>query len=302
MKKVIRKIKQLFNTSYYIERSISQMHFRQREDYLVDKILNCKENGISKEQLCESEVIVSLTTYGKRIFEVSSTIESIMQGSIKPNRIILWLSEDLRNFELPKSIINQINRGLEIDYCDDIRSYKKLVPSLKKYPNSIIITVDDDLLYNYDLVEKLINTHKTYPNDIIANRMHKMILNKNNRPVSYMKWDWCVNQSEPSSLYFFTGGGGTLYPPNSLDNEVVKEHIFMDICKYADDIWFNAMALKAGTKVRKCYTHNNKGEDYLINENVQDIGLCKINTGIQCENDIQLKKVFDYYNLWEKLI
>lgn len=301
MKHIIRKVKRLLNTPYYIERSTTTMLYSQYQNFLIEKMLKDNNPGVTSSMICEYEVIVSLTTYGKRLYDVAITIESIMQGSMKPNRIILWLDEGMTDIPIPIALQNQQKRGLEIQYCKDIRSYKKLIPTLQQNPDSIIITIDDDLLYYYDLVEKLVNTHLSSPNDIIANRMHQMVLGKDNKPISYMKWKWCVNPTDSSPLNFFTGGAGTLYPPHSLDKEVFNESVFMEICKFADDAWFNAMALKAGTKVLKCYTHNNKGEDYLANESVQDIGLLKINTGKNCANDIQFKNVFDYYDLWKFL-
>lgn len=301
MRKLIQKIKRFFNIGYYSNVLKEQLIYERRNDWMINQALNYNESGVTNETLCENEVIVSLTTYGKRLYEVASTIESIMQGSVKPNRIILWLGEDMRNVILPITLQKQQKRGLEIAYCKDIRSYTKLIPTLKKYPEATIITIDDDLIYTYDLVEKLVNMHKNYPKHIIANRIHRIILGKNGRPIQYMKWNWSTDPTDCSPLNFFTGVGGVLYPPHSLDEEVFNERVFTNICKYADDIWFYAMALKKGTQVLKCYTHNEKGDDYIINPNVQDIGLLNINTGSTGLNDKQLKAVFERYNLWNKL-
>lgn len=299
IKEFYHKCKKKVDLHFHTERAIRSLKFTMQYNTMIEKALHCTENGISNEVLCDHEVIVSLTTHGKRLYDVAATIESIMQGSMKPNRIILWLGEDMNNVILPITLQNQQKRGLEVAYCKDIRSYTKLIPTLRTHPEAIIITIDDDLIYFYDLVEKLVNMHLEFPKHIIANRIHRIVLDNNNRPLSYMKWNWCATPTDASNLNFFTGVGGVLYPPQSLHPEVLNEKVFLNICKYADDIWFFAMAMKAGTKILKCYTHNGKGEDYLINEDVQDIGLLNINTGKNCANDIQLKNVFDSYNLWE---
>ncbi len=112
------------------------------------------------------------------------------------------------------------------------------------------------------------------------------------------------NPEEDSFLNFSTGVGDILYPPHTLHEEVFKEDMFLDVCRYADDIWFYAMAFKNGTHTRKGFTYNNSGDDYTMNWNVQDMGLCQINwqkRGKQSLNDIQLKTVVDKYNLYEKL-
>lgn len=304
MKELIKDIKCAIHSGYNAERilrEIQQLKYCIRYDWLIEKALNSREQGTSSEKLCEEEVIVSLTSYGKRLYDVAVTIESIMQGSMKPNKIILWLGEEMKSSILPLTLRNQQKRGLEISFCKDIHSYTKLIPTLRKYPNDTIITIDDDAIYHYDLIEKLVNRHKDCPQHIIANRIHRVVLDCDNRPVSYLKWEWYANPSDDSSLNFFTGVGGVLYPPHSLDEEVLNESVFVDICKYADDVWFNAMALKKGTKTMKCYTHDSKGEDYMCNMDVQDTGLNLINNGAGCANDRQLKAVFDKYKLWDKL-
>jgi len=135
-----------------------------RSEYLTNCAVNSKEMGIQTEKICDFEVIVSLTTYNARFYEVYLAIESIMQQTLKPNKIILWLAEDLKINEIPIVLKNQMKRGLEIRYCKDLLSYKKLIPSLKIFPNSIIITIDDDHMYLYDLIENFINEHKKIKN------------------------------------------------------------------------------------------------------------------------------------------
>ena len=148
---IIKRLKEKYLNSVesIVRKCNSQLFFNQVSEELTEKALFSKELGINREKVCEHEVIVSLTTYGKRLYDVYLPIESIMQGSLKPNRIILWISEDLKGKELPITLQRQQKRGLDIRYCKDIRSYTKLVPALKCFPNACIITIDDDLIYNY---------------------------------------------------------------------------------------------------------------------------------------------------------
>lgn len=301
---MIQKIKRVERIIKRHLHEVERLEFAIRRNEMINYALNSKDLGVTSEPLCDVEVVVSLTTFGNRLHEVSLAIESIMQGSMKPNRIVLWLEEEMRGVPMPIAIRRQQERGLEVAYCKDFRSYKKLVPTLCKYPQAGVITIDDDCVYDYDLVEKLVNAHIRYPQEIIANRMHRIVMGKCGKPVSYMEWEWYANPDieEASHLLFLTGGGGTFYPPNSLHPEVRNDAVFMDICKSADDVWFNAMALMAGTKKRKCYTHNSKGEDYVSNEDAQFLALSKINAAQnRCENDVQIKAVFDHYQLWDKL-
>lgn len=267
---------------------------------LIDKqVLYQKEKGITDYMYMPHKIIVSLTTHGNRLYQVHRTIESIMEQTIKANKIILWIDNKYQN-ELPEALVILQNRGLEIKFRKDIRSYTKLIYALKEYPNDAIITIDDDLIYNFDILEKLIKSYIKNPQYIYANRIHRITFDNKNNILPYKQWQTCINDYIVSPLNFFTGVGGVLYPPNSLDNEVTNENIFLDICKYADDVWFNAMAIKKGTLSQKVFTHNEKGNDYILNLELESKGLNSINVQHNL-NDIQIENVYSKYNLKEKL-
>jgi len=269
-----------------------------RYEYLNNCSLNSNVSGVSNIKYCDSEVIVSLTTYGNRLYEVYLAIESIMQQSLKSNRIVLWLSDELKDCTLPIVLQKQQRRGLDIRYCKDIRAYTKLIYSLKEFPNEIIITIDDDHLYYFDLIEVLVNSYKTNSNFIYSQDILNMKLMSHDKLEKYSKWKK-VNNNTPSHFNFPRGVGGVLYPPNCFNNEVFNENVFLDICKYADDIWFKAMALFNGTMAQRIFTHNKNDIDCLTNKASEHSTLNHINKNM---NDIQLKSVFDKYKLYEKLI
>lgn len=293
-------LKEKFASRGYVNSKTNQVIFSQNVLYLRDKTLNSRESGICSDRYFEYDVVVSLTTFGRRLNEVYLAIESVMQGSMKPNRIILWIDEKIER--IPVTLQQQMKRGLEIKRCKDILSYKKLIPSLKECPNDAVITIDDDAIYDFDMLERLIFEHKKDPLPILANRVHRIVLDENNRPVSYLKWNLCSNQLGKSNLNFLTGVGGVLYPPHCFSNEVFNENIFLDICKFADDVWFFSMALLNGVSIKKVETSNENGSNFLTNVGVQDMGLLKENVNPNsCRNDIQIKSVFDKYDIYKYL-
>lgn len=300
-KNVVSKIRQRLGMISDSNRLIHQVRYNQKRYMLEQNILHGREPGITDEKYCGHGIIVSLTTYSKRIYDVHLTVESIMEQTMKANRIVLWLDYSFEKQPLPAALQRLQKRGLEIAYCKDIRSYTKLVPSLKKFPDDAIITVDDDLIYEFDVLEKLINAYRDDPSYIYCNRFHLMRPDGRGKLLPYMQWEWNSAGTEADIWNFPTGVGGVLYPPHSLDEEVFNESVFLDICKYADDVWFKAMAMKKGTLSRKVYTHNPKGDDFLLNESVQDIGLRRINTQGDFLNDRQIDAVFTKYGLYRLL-
>lgn len=280
---------------------VKTLPFELKAIYLKQNILQTKDAGITNEKYLDRDVVISLTTYGKRIYTVALAIESLMEQTLKANKIVLWLDYSFKNKMLPMSLRMLQDRGLTVKYCEDIKSYKKLIPALKAYPDSIIITTDDDLLYEYDFIEKLVAGYKANPKIIHCNRIHKMTLSANKELLPYDEWQFeCTEIDKPDILNFATGCGGILYPPNVFSENVFDENTFMSICPSADDVWFKAMTMLTGTLVSKVYTHNKSGQDYIIIPEGQDMALSLENNGNK-KNDTQIRAVFDKYNLYKKL-
>ena len=287
-----------------LSRELKNSVITRRIDWLKEKVMSCTERGVTEKLYNGEEVIVSLTSFGKRINEVYLAIESIMQGTLKPNRIVLWLSEDeFRGQLLPQALQLQQMRGLEIDYCEDIRSYKKILPTLKKYPEACIVTIDDDVMYEFDLLENLLRAHYHAPDDICACRMHRIALDEHNKPKSYLKWDLLINPDCKSNLHFLTSGGGTLFPPHCFIDEFKNQTAFMSLCPFADDIWINAMILLSGKQISKAFTHSKLGCDYLEIRLDQDDALSKDNMNhVTCRNDDQFKAVCEAYDFYQYFV
>lgn len=273
-----------------------ELKYYMRRIQLEDKMLNTAESGISNERYAPTNIIVSLTTHGRRLNDVCFTIESIMQQTFKPNKIILAIDSSLVA-NLPMTLARQIDRGLTILPTKDMRSYTKLIPALKEYPDDAIITIDDDLIYDFDIVERLVKSYRRNPKNIYACRVHSMEFDNKGRLLPYHKWGF----TKPSipKRHFLTGVGGVLYPPNSLGTEVFNEKVFKEICPTADDVWFTAMAKMNFIPIEKVETRNPNGDDNVSNYSVQDMGLCNINTGKNGKNDEQIKAVFTKYGIYD---
>ena len=93
--------------------------------------------------------IVSLTSYPARINCASEALESLItQKTDEPYKVVLVLAEpQFPDRKLPDSITEMIRSGkIEIIWHPtDIRSHKKLIPTLKRYPNATVVITDDDV-------------------------------------------------------------------------------------------------------------------------------------------------------------
>lgn len=293
---MIKKLRNLFVAFFnsHTERILATSLFDRRKVMMQDHALHSKENGVANDIFFENrEVIVSLTTFGKRLYEVYLTIESIMQQTVKPNKIVLWLADGLKGKDLPRILKHQEKRGLEVRYCKDIKSYKKLIPSLKAFPDDFIITIDDDVIYEFDMIENLLRSYQKAPGFVYANRIRRMTKTADGKLAPYNSWNIIKQPMEDSPLNIPTGVGGVLYPPHCFQNEVFEEGVFMNICGHADDIWFKSMCLLNGIQSRLAQIHE---PVYYENESVQDVALYNTNVN-RHDNDEQTLAVFRKYSL-----
>lgn len=247
---------------------------------------------LDSTSLAAVNFIVSLTSFPSRIDRVWIGIESILRQSHKPDRIILWLSKDqFETFgELPRALLNQQKRGLEIRFVEgDIKSHKKYFYMLKEYPNDFLITVDDDIIYPTTLIAQLVALSKIYPTSICCHRAHR-IRYENEQLLSYSLWNEIKHFDGPNSNLFFTSGGGTLFPPSLLHPEVLNDVVFKKHCFYADDVWLNIMARLYLTTIVKSDYYSCLLPIY----NFKNINLYAINQSLG-ENDKQLKAVRNHY-------
>lgn len=245
----------------------------------------------------EYDFIVSLTSYPKRINVVHEVIESLLGQTFKVKKIVLWLAESQfpnREKDLPKNLLdlNEANFNFEIGWCEDLRSYKKLIPTLKKYPNTVIITVDDDLIYDKTMIEKLYKTHLKYPKDIICHRAHYILFNKKEiKP--YKEWLFDCQCKKASFNLFQTGAGAVLYPIGCFYKDITNATLFKNLSFDTDDIWFWAMSVLNNTKIRFA-NKNISSLNYIAG--TQNDGLC-INNVDNGNNDKNIQKVLNHYPL-----
>lgn len=231
--------------------------------------------------------IVTLTSYGHRVESTAPyAICSLLNQTVLPDRIILWLAYDT---PVPLILIKLCEIGLEIKFCRDLKSYKKLIPALVEFPDDVLVTADDDHFYPNNWFEQLKTAFLKDTSKIYVHRVHSMTFDNEQDLAPYRKWDFCVLSVLDERLIFPTGGGGILYPPNSLHAFCSNVDTFLAVAPTADDIWFWAMARLKGTK----YAIIKDGYRFLRNIDPFNEGLWKIN--IKGENDRQMRNVINQY-------
>ena len=205
----------------------------------------------------DSEIIVSLTTFPARIDTVWITIMTLLRQSVRPFKIVLWLSTDeFPNMKkgLPSKLLRLEKYGLDIRFCDNLYSHKKYYYSMKEFPNYYIVTVDDDMFYPENLLQKLIETHFKYPNAVVCSYAHRIIVNEEGKIEEYDNWIKGTIERGPAFDLMPVGFGGVLYPPDILSKKVFDKECILINCPKTDDLWLKFMSLKNKKAVVRCDT------------------------------------------------
>lgn len=107
------------------------------------------------------KIIVSLTTWKPRIGNIPTVLDTIFKQTKIPDKVVLNLSFDEN---IPGEVQNYLDcHNVEVFRVADTKVYKKLIPTLLRYPDDCIISIDDDFLYPETMIEDFWKAHLRFP-------------------------------------------------------------------------------------------------------------------------------------------
>lgn len=258
--------------------------------------------GLYPKPLCERNgIVVSLTSFPKRINKVWMVIDSMMHQQMRPEKICLYLTEEEfphGRESLPKRLLAYEKLGLEICFRKyNLMPHNKYFYALQEYPDKYVVTVDDDMYYHNDLISNLWSTHTKYPDAVSSNSICIIQTDSKDAFMHYDQWDFSVVPQKPSLRNVALGYNGVLYPTalfkeakDMFDTEKIKT-----MSLKADDLWLRASEIVYGIKVAS-------GEHYCSGTRIlgaQAISLQSFNNAnIEANgNNIQWKKLCEYFKI-----
>lgn len=275
----------------YIERAVRKV---------VNQLERAYCEGLDHDTLKKSKpiqddsVIVSMTTFPARIGYVHLAIKSLLNQTVKPGKIILWLSkEQFRDVEIPEHLQKLCEYGLEIRYCEeDLLAHKKYYYAMREFPNHVIVTYDDDIIYPEDSLEKLLRMHDQHPKAIICNRGREIKV-ENGEMAAYRYWKVSgrVPAGKPCYRVMASTGAGTLYPPHCMPEETFDIEKIRQLALTADDLWMKAMSIKGQIPVVKSQT---RCKALCLSKSKQKVTLAHRNVD-QNLNDRVMQDLLEYY-------
>jgi len=207
-------------------------------------------SGLNSERR-EHEVTVSMTTHPARYAAAAYVADMMLSQTFRPDRVIMVLDPDEAGLApLPEEFDRLRRRGLAIVTGDRVRVHNKYQYAMRHYPDSVLITVDDDWLYSRSLVEELMAAHARFPGAICAHSSNRMLFGGDGRLRPYDEWEYRTMDDEPRHDRLAHGAGGALYPPRCFDaclRKVLDSDKIREVAPTVDDFWLKCFELETGS-------------------------------------------------------
>ncbi len=202
----------------------------------------------------DRKITVSLTSYPARFGTLDIVLKRLMDQTMKPDRLILYLDDHIPPSQVPEAVRDLARFGLEIQFVPyDLKPHKKYFFAMQAFPEDVVITVDDDTVYPRELVETLVASWRRFPDCVSALRAHKITFDRDGSIRPYAQWVWeCGERDRPSMRYVATGGCGVLYPPRAIPPAAFDVAAIRETSLNNDDLWLKFMEVETGTRVVIC--------------------------------------------------
>lgn len=199
-----------------------------------------------------TKVVFSFSTSPKRISKIEPFLNSLLSQTRKPDYIYANLPKVFKRDNstfLPETIPDFLTKNPKviINYTEDIGPATKIVPtiSLLDDPETIVISVDDDILYSPGLTKLFLSYSQRFPDCVITGTS---FINDSTMPNIGAKIYYAQ---------FLEGFSGVLYKKKFFDGFSDK---FITVspkeCFLADDLMLSNFILSKGIKILSIESRN----------------------------------------------
>lgn len=202
----------------------------------------------SRKTRTSRRVVVSLTTIPSRLPHIAPTINSLVLQSHVPDRIVLNIpmvsARENRSYDIPASLAN--HPKVFINRCtDDLGPIMKLLPTLDVEQDSetIIITVDDDIIYARSLVKELLAAHAAHPGCALG--LRGVVLNAQGRYDS-SEVLFSNRVTAATEVDILSGVSSVLYQRDQFKNDFLQRDSLPAESYFVDDVCISGYLHKSG--------------------------------------------------------
>ncbi|TPX31602.1 hypothetical protein SmJEL517_g05129 [Synchytrium microbalum] len=199
----------------------------------------------------DTRVVVSLTSFPQRLETITDTINSLMKQSRPPTVVVLSIPKEVKRLDgIPQQTVPSIVSELQHTYgkklivqrTEDYGPATKLLGALlvEPDPNTVIITVDDDVTYHPDTVLGLVEAIHRFPGSAPTYKCE------------YFPWWWFTALGqihEGPCKGFVNAYKAAAYRAGYFSNKAVFNHSRApEGCRIHDDVWISGNLYEVGVR------------------------------------------------------
>ena len=193
-------------------------------------------------------VVVSMTTIPSRKERLITNLPAILEQSYDFHKLVINVDDNLteEDYKFYDSLKDMDNR-IMINKADaKWRSCNKLLPTIKLFPESPIITVDDDIYYPRNCFFYLVEQHLKTPQCVVAHEINPISVDDNGYVNFYNNIDIKLRQIEWGKYL----SNCALFPPHTFDGTDLYDYDKMMYCTNGnhDELWFWVQSVLNGVQ------------------------------------------------------
>lgn len=216
------------------------------------------------EEFNNDEIVFSLTSLPWRLKHLVKNLDNI-RNNIPNAEIHLNLPKIVKRTndkwdldKIPEHIKN--DKNIKIFLIDDIGPVSKLLPTLKRInnPNTLIITIDDDIIYDIDYLKKFIDLSKKYSNNILSPKIGAFF------DINLKQFKYLNELNKKNNFFYLVEGfRGIGYPKLLMTNRIINQIeklSKLDNCFTSDDLIISYVLYKNNIKIKDLNLDTSKND------------------------------------------
>lgn len=252
------------------------------------------------------QLIIAITSWPKRINALPYCLTNIIQNKVGSKIVLVLSKEEFPNKEqdLSQHLLNVIQAG-DIEILWDrgnIKSHKKLLPVIEKYPDNPILVLDDDKIYPKFMILDFLKDHHSHPESIIIGGAYFNLIPKNNKIICENPSEKLKNILQPGQEVTIqkpaNGAFGMLFPPHTFTREeFFNRQLMMKLSPNDDESWHYLFCVLEDRPMRALSTIYDNVQNIA---NTQEVGLCSL-YGPDDYNEIHSRFILYFPEYYKKI-
>lgn len=206
----------------------------------------------------EKKVSINLTTTSNRLDLCAVTVWSLMNQTVIPNEINIWISKESYLADngidtIPDwvAFFNKNKNIIRVNYTKNTGPYRKIIPALRAAQfDDVLVYADDDVIYGASWLELLLKKFfETEGEMAVCARARLKKKNLIGNVKNYKKMKLCKKESVLDKDFIITGVGGCVLTKKFISDKYLFNDDYITVAPKTDDIWISKILELSGTKV-----------------------------------------------------